>query len=150
VFRWDWPEDVRLVVATPAQGLATAKARAALPETLTRTDAVFNLQRVLAFVHALQSEEFDRLREAMQDRWHQSARAALVPCLADVLALEEPDVLGACLSGAGPSVAVLARKNLAHVERVLKSVYQGAGCPAVIRTLDVHQSVGAASAASGR
>ena len=29
--RWDWPDELRLVVATPAVGLATAKARAALP-----------------------------------------------------------------------------------------------------------------------
>ena len=52
--RWSWPEDLRLVVVTPAIGLATAKARAALPKEVTRTDAIFNLQRVLALVHALQ------------------------------------------------------------------------------------------------
>ena len=52
--KWNWPEGMRLVVATPSVGLATAKARAALPTTLPRKDAIFNLQRVLALVHALQ------------------------------------------------------------------------------------------------
>ena len=91
-------EDLRLVVATPVVGLATAKARAALPRRCSRADAIFNMQRVLALVHALQQGDYDRLREAVQDRWHQPARASLVPLLAEVLALEDPDVLGAFLS----------------------------------------------------
>jgi homoserine kinase len=73
-----------------------------------------------------------------------------VPQLADAMALEDPDVLGAFLSGAGPSVALLARRNLEKVKGLLESIYQGAGCPAVVRILDVHQSVGVASATSGR
>ena len=39
-FSWAWPDDLRLVVATPSIGLATAKARAALADTLPRRDAV--------------------------------------------------------------------------------------------------------------
>ncbi|NOT28406.1 MAG: homoserine kinase [Acidobacteria bacterium] len=136
---WEWPEELRLVVATPALGLATSKARAALSATVSRTDAVFNLQRVLALVHALQSRDFEGLREAVGDRWHQPARAALVPHLADVLALEDPDVLGAFLSGAGPSVAVLARRDSGRVEQLLSSLYERSGTSAVVRTLSVHQ-----------
>ena len=70
-------------------GLATAKARAALPDVVSRKDAVFNLQRVLSLVHALQTGEYERLREAVRDTWHQPARAALVPQLAQVLALDD-------------------------------------------------------------
>lgn len=138
--RWDWPEELCLVVATPASGLATSKARAALASTVSRKDAVFNLQRVLALVHALQSRNFAGLREAVGDRWHQPARAALVPQLADVLALEDSDVLGAFLSGAGPSVAVLARRESRRVEELLSSLYERAGSPVVVRTLNVHQA----------
>ena len=57
--RWSWPRDLRLVVATPVVGLATAKARAALPREVPRADAIFNMQRVLALVHALQHGEDD-------------------------------------------------------------------------------------------
>lgn len=138
--RWRWPEGLRLVIATPPVGLATSKARAALPVTLPRHDAVFNLQRVLSLVHALQTDDYGRLRDAVQDRWHQPARAHLVPQLAEVLALEDPDVLGAFLSGAGPSVAVLARRDFGRVERVVGSVYERASCPVTIRTLSVHES----------
>jgi homoserine kinase len=137
--RWSWPDDLRLVVATPAVGLATAHARAALPGALPRRDAIFNLQRVLALVHALQHGDERLLRESVKDRWHQPARAPLVPLLGDALAIEDPDVLGAFLSGAGPSVALLARRDVARVERLLASMYERAGVAAAVRTLAVHE-----------
>jgi len=140
VLRWRWPEDLRLIVATPFTGLATSKARAALAPAVSRKDAVFNLQRVLSLMHALEHGEYERLREALQDRWHQPARAALVPHLAAALAMDDPDVLGVCLSGAGPSVAVLARRDLARVEGLLQSTCEAAGSRVTVRTLAVHQS----------
>jgi homoserine kinase len=145
-FKWTWPADLRLVVATPAIGLATAKARAALPETVLRRDAIFNLQRVVSLVHALQNGHDEQLREAVRDRWHQPARASLVPLLGEALAIDDPDVLGAFLSGAGPSVALLARRNVARVERLLSSMYERAGITATVRALAVHEdSAGSAS-----
>jgi homoserine kinase len=138
--RWDWPADLRLVVATPAVGLATAKARAALPDTLPRQDAIFNLQRVLALVHALQTRDFPALREAVQDRWHQPARAALVPLLREALAIDDADVLGSFLSGAGPSIALLVQHNAGRVESLLKSLYERAGIAVTVRVLGVHSS----------
>lgn len=137
--RWDWPDDLRLIVATPFTGLATSKARAALAPAISREDAVFNLQRVLSLVHALHAREYDRLREAFEDRWHQPARAALVPHLTAVLGIEDPDVLGACLSGAGPSVAVFARRDFARVEQLLQATCEAAGTPVTVRTLAAHR-----------
>ena len=138
--RWTWPDELRLVVATPSIGLATAKARAALPEGMPRRDAIFNMQRVLSLVHALQSGEYERLREAVRDRWHQPARAALVPLLTEALAIEDPDVLGAFLSGAGPSIALIARSNFERLEQLLSAMYAHAGHQAVVRTLSVHHA----------
>jgi homoserine kinase len=149
-FRWTWPDGLRLVVATPSVGLATAKARAALADTVPRADAIFNLQRVVALVHALQDGNDDLLREAVRDRWHQPARAALVPLLGEVIALEDPNVLGAFLSGAGPSVAILARREFAHIEQLLAAMYARAGCAVTIRTLSVHHAQAMAGAGSGR
>ena len=140
VLKWAWPTELRVVTATPFTGLATAKARAALAPSVARKDAVFNLQHVLALVHALQTRDFGRLREAVADRWHQPARAGLVPHLGAVLALNDDDVLGAFLSGAGPTVAVLARSNFPRVERLLATTCERAGVPVTVRTLSVHQS----------
>lgn len=138
--RWHWPEELRFVVATPSGGLPTSKARAALSDAVSRADAVFNLQRVLSLVHALHTGEYDRLRDATDDRLHQPARRALVPQLAAVLALEDPEILAAFLSGAGPSVAVVARRDFARLEGLVASVYERAGVAVTVRTLSVHQS----------
>jgi len=148
--RWRWPDELRLVVATPAVGLATAKARAALPASVPRPDAIFNLQRALMLVHALQDGEWDQIREAVRDRWHQDARASMVPLLGDVLALDDPAILGAFLSGAGPSVAVLALHEAERIEQVLASMYERAGVPATVRTLRAHQGAGVEEAVGGR
>jgi len=76
----------------------------------------------------------------VRDRWHQPARSNMVPLLTDVLSLEDPDVLGAFLSGAGPSVAVIARQNFERLEQLLSTMYAGAGHQAVVRTLSVHHA----------
>jgi len=150
---WTWPDELRLVVATPSMKLATAKARAALPESMPRRDAIYNMQRVLSLVHALECREYDRLREAVRDRWHQPARSALVPVLREVLALQDPDVFGSFLSGAGPSVALMACRHFDRLEQVLSSIYERAGVPVVVRTLSVHRAaalVGAGAPTVGR
>jgi homoserine kinase len=138
-FRWSWPDDLRLVVATPAIGLATSQARGVLPDQMRRGDAIFNLQRVLSLVHALHHREYGRIREAVKDRWHQPARASLVPLLEEALALDDPDVIGAFLSGAGPSVAAIARVETApRVERLMSAMYGRARVEATVRVLAVH------------
>lgn len=134
-----WPDDVCLVVATPDLGLHTAHARRVLPNDIPLDDAIFNLQRSLLFVRALESGRYEDLREAMGDRWHQPARAALVPGLAEALALDDPAVLGVCLSGAGPSILALATDGTAKVEALLSGVYKRLGLPCTIRILSAHQ-----------
>jgi len=140
--RWTWPLDLKLIVSTPAIGLATAKARAALAPAIARKDAIFNLQRVLSLVHALQEGNLDRLRESVKDRWHQPARAALVPLLDQALTVDDPDVLGAFLSGAGPSIAWLVRGDAPRVVRLVQGLYDRAGVAVTVRTLNVHEAHG--------
>ena len=54
-------------------------------------------------------------------------------------AMDDPDVLGAFLSGAGPSVAAIARVEAAPtVQRLLVAKYARAGVEATVRVLSVH------------
>jgi homoserine kinase len=136
---WNWPAEIRLVVATPAVPLATRAARAVLPASVPMRDAVANLQRALLLVRALETGDYDDLREALKDRWHQPARAPLVPGLADALAIDHPSVLGVCLSGAGPSVLALAAPGRSdEAAAVLAEVYRSAGIAHTIRNLAAH------------
>ena len=139
---WRWPDDLVFVVVTPDVPLPTAFARRILPSTLPMADAVFNLQRALMFVRALDTARYDDLREAMRDRWHQPYRAPHVPGLAEALALDDPALLGVCLSGAGPSVAGIARRaESAAAAGRLGELYRRLGIPHAIRTLGAHQPV---------
>jgi homoserine kinase len=63
-----------------------------------------------------------------------------VPLLSEVLSLEHPDVLGAFLSGAGPSVAVIAQRHFERLEELLSTMYSRAGLQATVRTLPVHHA----------
>lgn len=134
-----WPERLTFLVLTPQLPLSTASSRDVLPESIPREDAVFNLQRVALFLQALQGSEFALLREALQDRMHQPFRAKIVPGLEAALALEHPDLLGVCLSGAGPSIVALAERNFNTVEELLRRSFALQRLPFVIRRLAVHQ-----------
>ena len=97
----------QLLLAVPAASLATKKARALLPATYTRADAVFNVQRASLLTAAFAQNRLDLLRSAMQDRMHQPFRADACPLLKQLLPLAaEPELAGIALSGAGPSVLI--------------------------------------------
>lgn len=99
----------KLLLALPSTSLATERARALLPSAYSRADAVANLQRVALLVAAFTQGRGDLLRVAMQDRLHQPYRMEACPLLPHLLPLSgEPGVLGVALSGAGPSVLVMA------------------------------------------
>ena len=98
----------QMILAMPGVGLSTKKARTMLPETYTREDAVFNVQRVALLTAAFAQGRLDLLQVAMQDRIHQPYREAACPLLEKLLPLaEEPEIAGVALSGAGPSVLVV-------------------------------------------
>jgi homoserine kinase len=137
---WRWPDALRLVVATPDVPLQTSHARRVLPADLTMRDAVFNLQRALLLIHALDSGQYEDLRDAMRDRWHQPARAPLVPGLTEALAIDDPAVLGICLSGAGPSIVALASGGAARAATLLRALYDRLGVTCTIRTLSAHHA----------
>lgn len=98
-----------LLIALPSASLATEKARALLPPTYSRADAVANVQNTALLVSAFALNQADLLRTAMQDRIHQPYRMAACPLLARLLPLvNSPGIFGIALSGAGPSVLVIA------------------------------------------
>ncbi len=137
--RLDWPSELRFIVLTPEYSLSTAASRQALPELISREDAVFNLQRVALLLQAVQSGNHKLLREALHDRIHQPYRQKLVPALEEILALDHPDLLGVCLSGAGPSIVGLAERNFDDVEKLFADVYQRTNIPFTIRCLAAHR-----------
>jgi homoserine kinase len=98
-----WP----LLLAVPEQSLSTEEARRVLPAQYSRADAVTNVQNSLLLLAAFTQGRPDILSIALEDRIHQPYRAALCPLLPSLQELKGKNgVLGAALSGAGPSVLI--------------------------------------------
>lgn len=134
-----WPDELRVIVATPVVEVETRAARHVLPDTIARQDGVFNLQRLAWLLHALEAGDFEPLAEALRDRWHQPYRASLVPAWDRLAKLRHPDLVGVCVSGSGPSVVGFAARNLPAVEEALRAEYDALGVPVHVRTVAVHQ-----------
>jgi len=98
-----WP----LLLAIPDQPLSTEEARKVLPAQYSRADAVANIQNSMLLQAAFVQGRPDLLASALEDRIHQPYRAPLCPLLPALQKLAGTDgILGAVLSGAGPSVLV--------------------------------------------
>jgi homoserine kinase len=124
-------DGVRTVVVIPEFELSTEKARGVLPQTYSRKDAVFNIQRSALTVAALTTGNWAHLREAMKDRIHQPYRAALIPGFDEILGLETPGLLSVALSGAGPTVLALAEPQKAEsVGQAIVRVFEKHGVKA--------------------
>jgi homoserine kinase len=98
-----WP----LLLAIPDQPLSTEEARRVLPAQYSRADAVVNIQNSMLLLAAFTQGRPDFLSAALEDRIHQPYRAPLCPLLPAMQELKgQAGILGAALSGAGPSVLV--------------------------------------------
>ena len=122
------PATVRWVVLVPSVTSATAEARAVLPDSIPRRDAVFNVQRVSLLLAGLQTGQLDVLDAALDDRLHQPYRLRLftwMPAVAD--AARRAGALGCVLSGAGPSLLAAVTDEAEAVARAMEAALRTAG-----------------------
>lgn len=124
---------LRIVLVIPDHELATSDARAVLPETVSRRDVVFNLQH-LGLLLAGMADLGAFSSHAMDDQLHEPYRAPLFPqatAIADHLC--GAGALGACWSGAGPTVlAVVSPTTSANVADAGRRALRAAGLPGLV------------------
>lgn len=110
VHRLEPPLGLEAVLVVPHRAVATAQARAALPQQVALADAVENLSAVVQLVLGLRDSDPELIAAGLRDRLHQPHRAHLFPRSARLLELAPRlGALGATISGAGPSVLVWCR-----------------------------------------
>ena len=103
------------LLLVPKNKMSTELARSLQPDSVPHDDAVFNLSRSALLVAALtQSPEL--LLDATEDRLHQNYRAAAMPETDELITLLRKSGYAAVVSGAGPSVLVLASDPAARLE----------------------------------
>jgi homoserine kinase len=101
------PEGLEALLVVPDEPVRTELARAALPDQVTRADAVANLAAVATLTLGLAGGDLALVAAGLADRLHQPARAHLFPRSAELLGrARELGALGATISGAGPTVLV--------------------------------------------
>jgi homoserine kinase len=134
------PPTLMWVALIPDVTSATAEARAVLPASVPRGDAVFNVQRVALLLASLQTGRLDALPLALDDRLHQPYRRKLFPWMPAVAdAARAAGALGCVLSGAGPSLLALATgpADAASVAAAMEKALAAAGVSGIARTLTV-------------
>ncbi len=95
------------LVCVPGHSVSTALARSLQPASVPYEDAVFNLSRSALLIAALvQSPEL--LFQATEDKLHQDYRASAMPETNSLVHALRDHGLAAVVSGAGPSILVLA------------------------------------------
>ena len=121
-------DDLRAVLFIPDQPFTTTEARQVVPTTFSRADAIFNASHCALLVRALAVGDHAALRVAMQDRWHQDARFALMPGAGQIVAAaNNAGASGAALAGAGPSVIALTPLDPAPIVRAMTTAAARAG-----------------------
>lgn len=128
------PPAVAAVVVVPDIHLPTEQARALMPDAYDRADVVHNVQRAALLGAALASGRLDLLRAAVRDRLHQPYRAAMIPGLPEMLALDDPELVAVALSGAGPSVLALVRSDPQRIGRLIAAIFERHGVPSAVLT----------------
>jgi homoserine kinase len=101
------------VVVKPDVEWLTKTARAVLPKSVSRADAVHNIGRAALVVDALRTGDLDLLQHVMEDRIHQPYRLRHIS--GGMAAYKCAKKYGAAaLSGAGPSIIVFTQPSQAH------------------------------------
>lgn len=119
--KYGWAPEIKAVAIIPDFEVSTATSRGVLPTAYTRQDAIFNLQRISVLTTAITRSPPDAglIYAAMQDKLHQPYRKTLIPGLSEILGSvtpkTHPGLLGICLSGAGPTILVLATDNFENI-----------------------------------
>jgi homoserine kinase len=98
---------LRAVALVPPTPVSTETARGLLPETVPHADAAANAGRAALLVAALAGQT-DLLLTATADRLHQDYRRPVMPASLELVDRLRSDGFAAVVSGAGPTVLVLA------------------------------------------
>ncbi|MBM3748325.1 MAG: homoserine kinase [Acidobacteria bacterium] len=121
--RLELPARFGVAVVAPDFDLPTTTARAVLPQSYSREDAIFNVQRAALLIAALATGTASAFPAALEDRFHQPYRASLIPGLEEILRLRAPGLLGCALSGAGPSILVFYERGFEPVCDLVRQIF---------------------------
>ena len=105
--RLEPPEGVEPILVVPGEEVATADARAALPDSVSLEDAVANVAAAAQLALGIERSDLTLIARGLSDRLHQPHRAGLYPRSLELIgSAADLGAIGASISGAGPTVLV--------------------------------------------
>jgi homoserine kinase len=102
------------IAVVPETQVSTAESRRALPESVSRDDAVYTIARAALLGAAIASGDAGLFAATHDDRLHEPHRAGTAPLLSELRADLPDGALGATLSGSGPTVIVWADRDISE------------------------------------
>ena len=101
--------DWEILALVPDFDMPTPKARAVLPQQVSRADAIYNIAHGAMVLKALELGDEKLLRNAMQDKLHQPYRKHMISDYEAIEGLARTVGAAFCLSGAGPTLLCITR-----------------------------------------
>lgn len=119
---------MKTVVCVPDFAYLTSQARAALPETYSKADAIYNIGRAMLVAEALRGGDDKLLADAMNDRIHEPYRLPAIPGAPQARsAALHAGAICVSLSGAGPGMIAFARDGYDRIGRSMKEAFASMG-----------------------
>jgi homoserine kinase len=139
VQRFQVSSRLKFVLLIPDFEIRTSAARKILPEEIPHADAVASAGNACAITAAFASGNYENLRGAFIDEFHQPFRARLIPFLPRVVvAAEKAGALGAFLSGSGSAICTVTLRNPKKVAATMQRAARSTSSKIVITTADNH------------
>lgn len=129
---------LKFVLLIPDFEVRTSAARKILPKEIPHPDAVAGAGNACAITAAFASGDYENLRGAFIDHFHQPFRARLIPFLPRVVAAaEKTGALGAFLSGSGSTICAVTLRNPKKIAAAMQRAARTSS-QIVITTADNH------------
>ena len=130
---------LKFVLLIPDFEIRTSAARQILPAKISRTNAIESAGNACAITAAFASGNYENLRGAFIDHFHQPFRARLIPFLPRVgAAAEKAGALGAFLSGSGSTICAVTLRNPKKVGVAMQRAARSTSSKIVITAADNH------------
>ncbi|MBO5879392.1 MAG: threonine synthase [Clostridia bacterium] len=106
-------DKISFTALVPSFAVNTKDARAVLPDTVKREDAIFNMQRVALLPYAFEHGRLDLISLVTDDRLHESYRMSLYRNADEVKTqAEKLGAIAFTVSGAGPTCLAYSKKPI--------------------------------------
>lgn len=119
-----FPEEIAVIVAVPRFNVETEISRKLIPDCVPLDITVRGLAKMGIFVASLLTKDFENLPIILEDELHEPYRANYIPNYRKIRKeLISTGALGVMISGSGPSMVVLSKKdNAEELKEDIKSI----------------------------